>query len=237
MISTDHDRVRVKICGLTRPADAAHAEAHGASYLGVILAGGPRLLTVPQARTVIGPRRSGIQRVAVFGDQPAEEIVAIADTLDLDVLQLHGHSIRANDSKASRTYTDTVAWIRRTSGRTVWPVLRVSGQQLPDDAMQLAQVAGVLVLDAHVVGQLGGTGVALDWSGLRDSMASLRQAVPSLQLVLAGGLRPENVAAAIGLLSPQVVDVSSGVEVAPGVKDPERVQRFVKAAHGAVETE
>jgi phosphoribosylanthranilate isomerase len=229
--------VHVKICGLTRPQDAAHAEQQGASYLGVILAGGPRLLTVEAARSVLGPRRQGVQRVAVFGDQSAEQIVAIADALDLDVLQLHGHgSVGGHGETAHGSYVEMVAWIQATSGRTVWPVLRVAGQELPEAAAALASIAGALVLDAHVVGQLGGTGVALDWSGLRASVASLTRAVP-LQLVLAGGLRPENVAAAIGLLSPQVVDVSSGVEVAPGVKDPERVQQFVKAARGAVETQ
>ncbi|BAH38766.1 N-(5'-phosphoribosyl)anthranilate isomerase [Gemmatimonas aurantiaca T-27] len=231
MTSAPISPVRIKICGLTRPQDAEHAEQQGASYLGVILAGGPRLLTVDAARSVLGPRRQGVQRVAVFGDQSAEEIVSIADALDLDVMQLHGHA-----STNGRSYVEMVAWLRDTTGRTVWPVLRVAGQELPKDAAALAQTAGALVLDAHVVGQLGGTGVALDWSGLRASVMALRQATP-VQLVLAGGLRPENVAAAIGLLSPQVVDVSSGVEVAPGVKDPERVQQFVMAARGAVETQ
>lgn len=101
---------------------------------------------------------------------------------------------------------------------------------------RLAAISGCVVLDAHVVGQLGGTGVALDWSGLADAVSSLREAVPGLQLVLAGGLRAENVREAIRLLSPQVVDVSSGVESAPGVKDPVRVQQFVQAALDAAET-
>jgi len=85
------------------------------------------------------------------------------------------------------------------------------------------------------VGQLGGTGVALDWEALTASVHRLRERLPSLTLVLAGGLRPENVADAIRLLSPQVVDVSSGVECAPGVKDPVRVQQFVQAVRAAAE--
>ena len=92
-------------------------------------------------------------------------------------------------------------------------------------------VAGVL--DAHVVGQWGGTGVALDWSGLQDAVASLRASVPGVRLILAGGLRPSNVIAAIRLLSPDVVDVSSGVESAVGVKDPVLVEQFVAAVHSA----
>ncbi len=117
----------------------------------------------------------------------------------------------------------------------MWPVLRVAGTTLPEEAAAFAQITGHVVLDAHVVGQLGGTGVALDWSGLRGALDALREAVPDVTIVLAGGLRPANVAMAIQLLSPHVVDVSSGVETAPGVKDPALVQQFVMAARGAAE--
>lgn len=214
----------VKICGLTRTEDVTVAEAAGADCLGAILAGGPRLLSPEQARVVLGARRQGVRRVAVFGDQPVAEVVDLAGRLDLDVVQLHG----------ARTPSD-VTTIARASGRTVWPVLRVAGATLPDEAEALASAQETLVLDAHVVGQLGGTGIALDWDALADSVHRLRERLPSLTLVLAGGLRPENVAEAIRLLSPQVVDVSSGVESAPGVKDPVRVQQFVQAVRAAAE--
>jgi len=214
----------VKICGLTRPEDAAHAERMGAAFLGAILAGGPRLLSPERARHVLGPRRHGVRRVAVFGDQPADEVIVIARELELDVIQLHG----------TRTAAEAAA-IGAASGCVVWPVLRVSGTELPAEAPALAAVHRTLVLDAHVVGQLGGTGVALDWAGLSASVQQLRKAVPDLTLILAGGLRPENVGEAMQLLSPEVLDVSSGVESAPGVKDPARVQLFVQAAHDAAE--
>ncbi|MCO4101181.1 MAG: phosphoribosylanthranilate isomerase [Gemmatimonas sp.] len=214
----------VKFCGLTRPEDAAAAEAAGAAYLGAILAGGPRLLTAARARDVLGPRRHSVRRVAVFGDQPWREVVIVAGEIDVDVVQLHG--ARAPEE---------VARIAAESGRTVWPVLRVAATALPKEAAALARITGHLVLDAHVVGQLGGTGVALDWSGLRGALDALRNAVPDVTIVLAGGLRPANVAMAVQLLSPQVVDVSSGVEAAPGVKDPALVQQFVMAARGAAE--
>ncbi|GAB1341262.1 phosphoribosylanthranilate isomerase [Gemmatimonas sp.] len=216
---------QVKICGLTREDDAALAEAAGAAYLGTILAGGPRLLTPARARNVLGPPRHNVRRAAVFGDSSAREVISLAEQLELDVVQLHGARAAAE-----------VAYIARESGREVWPVLRIAGTTLPPDAAELAAISGCVVLDAHVVGQLGGTGVALDWSGLADAVSSLREAVPGLQLVLAGGLRAENVREAIRLLSPQVVDVSSGVESAPGVKDPVRVQQFVQAALDAAET-
>ncbi|MES2525418.1 MAG: phosphoribosylanthranilate isomerase [Gemmatimonadota bacterium] len=216
-------QVVVKICGLTRRQDADAAEAAGAGFLGVILAGGPRLLEPTRAAQVLGARRDGVRRVAVFGTQSAAQIGDIALGLDLDVVQLHG-------DPTPRDVDD----IRRLTERAVWPVLRVEGTQLPDIAADLAEVAGTLVLDAHVIGQLGGTGVSLDWSGLADSVRNLRDRMPGLQLVVAGGLRPQNVKEAIRLLGPDVVDVSSGVEAMPGVKDPEAIERFVNAVRQAM---
>jgi|APMI01.1.fsa_nt_gi phosphoribosylanthranilate isomerase len=216
--------LEVKICGLTREADAAHAEASGARYLGVILASGPRLVSLDRASEVLGARRPGVSRVGVFGSQSFDELVASADHIDLDILQLHGERD-----------PDTVMRLQQHTGRIVWPVVRVAGHTLPDTATSLAEAAGHLVLDALVVGQLGGTGVELDWSGLRDAVAMLRARVPAVRVILGGGLRPSNVATAVGLLSPDVVDVSSGVESAPGVKDPVLVDQFVRAAHGAAE--
>ncbi|WP_310569369.1 phosphoribosylanthranilate isomerase [Gemmatimonas sp.] len=212
----------VKICGLTRERDAQHAVTTGASYIGAIMAGGPRLLTMDRARAVLGPRRHDVQRVVVFGDQHPDDVIVTVQTLDLDVAQLHGAYTAAS--------IDT---IRRETGRMVWPVLRVAGTMLPDDAAALGASAGTVVLDAHVVGQLGGTGVALDWSGLRNAVGALRESVPGIRIILAGGLRPRNVIEAIRLLSPDVVDVSSGVESETGLKDPMLVEQFVAAVRSA----
>jgi phosphoribosylanthranilate isomerase len=214
--------VEIKFCGLMRPEDARHAETSGASFLGVIMAGGPRLLDAGSAALVLGPRRAGIARVAVFGDQSSDVVIEIAETLDLDVVQLHG----------APTVADVVHIMERTA-RAVWPVLRVEGTRIRSDAVALAEAAGTLLLDAHVIGQLGGTGVTLDWAALAGSVDALRRDVPSLRVVLAGGLHARNVAEAIRLLSPDVVDVSSGVEVSPGVKDPVAVERFVNAVRHA----
>lgn len=219
--------VDIKICGLTRPEDAVGAVAAGATYLGVVFAGGPRCVTVPQARALFEAatalrRPRPVQRVAVFGDQDESTILECAELLELDVLQLHGGST-----------PEQVERLRATSGRDVWPVVRVGSSALPDDTESLAVSAGGVVLDALVPGQLGGTGVALDWSGIRASVAALRTRGPGGRLMLAGGLRPENVAEAIGILSPDGVDVSSGVEHAPGVKDPARMFAFVDAVRRA----
>ena len=213
---------RVKICGLTRRSDAEVAERAGASFLGVILAGGPRLVDISIARDVLGPRRHTVRRVAVFGDQAIDEILTLSDLLDLDVMQLHGDPSPAQ-----------VSALRKVSSRAVWPVLRVEGIVLPSNARALAEAAGALVLDAKVVGQLGGTGTALDWEGLVEAVTQLRTAVPGFELVLAGGLRARNVAHAMALLEPDVVDVSSGVETAPGVKDPVAIDAFVTAVSAA----
>jgi phosphoribosylanthranilate isomerase len=214
--------VGIKICGLTSAGDAAHAVEAGASHIGAIMAGGPRRLTVERARVVLGPRRHERLRVVVFGDQRPDEIIVTVQALDLDIAQLHGPCTPAS-----------IGAIRRETGCVVWPVLRVAGTTLPAHAESVAAAAGAVVLDAYVVGQLGGTGVALDWSGLQESVATLRALVPGVRVILAGGLRPANVFAAIRLLSPDVVDVSSGVESAAGVKDPAVVEQFIAAVHSA----
>lgn len=215
----------VKICGLTRAEDATFAAECGAAYVGVILAGGPRLVSLAQAGHVFRALRHGVRRVAVFDAQAETDIIAIAQSLALDVIQLHG-----------TTSVEAVTRLIAATGCTVWPVLRIDGRTLPDDAVSLATAAGWLVLDAKVDGQLGGTGVALDWSGLVAAITTLRDRVPAMRFVLAGGLRQENVADAIRLLAPDVVDVSSGVETKPGVKNPDAVQQFVSAAHAAMES-
>ena len=211
----------VKICGLTRVEDAEWAEACGATHLGVILAGGPRLITVSQARTVLGAPRPSLRRVAVFGEQSVDQVARVAIDLALDVIQLHGG-----------TTPDDVAWLRRETGSRVWPVLRVGADGLPREADALAAAAGALVIDTLVPGQLGGTGVPLAWDALAAPLAALRGRVGDCEMVVAGGLTPDNVARAVHLLLPACVDVSSGVEAAPGVKDPGRVRAFVRAAVG-----
>ena len=213
----------VKICGLTRTSDAELAESLGADFLGVIMAGGPRNLSEANARTVLGPRRHSVRRVAVFGSQKLSEIAEIANRIDLDVVQLHGTPGVAD-----------IAWLRDRINCAVWPVLRVEGTVISSLAIELAEASGALLLDAKVVGQLGGTGVQLDWRGLASGVQSLRVQMPKLLLILAGGLNASNVAEAERLLSPDVVDVSSGVESAPGLKDEKLLHAFMAAVRTSV---
>lgn len=215
----------IKICGLTRVADAELAESLGADYLGAIMAGGPRNLDAARAAQVLGPRRHSVRRVAVFATQTRAEIADIARQIELDVVQLHGdHSV------------DDIHWLKSHTDASVWPVIRVEGTVLPSETEAVAQAAGAVLLDAKVVGQLGGTGVALDWAKLRDDVARLREGVPGVQLILAGGLKNSNVLHARETLAPDAVDVSSGVESTPGIKDAARLEAFFKAVRGTTAT-
>ncbi|HEY0971763.1 MAG TPA: phosphoribosylanthranilate isomerase [Gemmatimonadales bacterium] len=208
----------VKFCGLTRAEDAAVAAGLGAVYAGVIFAGGPRLLTAERAAGVLEPLPPAVRRVGVFGAQRPDEIAAIVARAGLDVVQLH----------ATRSMEELAA-VRRTVPARIelWAVARVEGGALGSDQMALATMADALVVDALVPGQLGGTGVATDWEALAGA---LRRIGRPGKFVLAGGLRPENVARAAALLQPDVLDVSSGVESSPGVKDHERMTAFARAA-------
>jgi phosphoribosylanthranilate isomerase len=207
----------VKFCGLTRPEDAAMAAKLGAGYAGVIFAGGPRLLTPARAREVLA-QASGVLKVGVFGTQTPAEIGVIAREVGLDIVQLHGDPTAAE-----------VAAVRAQFAGRVWAVVRCEGATIPPTTDEIFVAADAVVLDAKVPGQLGGTGVTVPWTALREVLAPFGDEAP---LVLAGGLTPANVAEAVRALQPAVVDVSSGVEVAPGVKDHERMRAFQRAATG-----
>ena len=203
----------IKFCGLTRSVDAQQAVALGAAYVGVIFAGGPRMLTPEAAQEVLANVPDHVRRVGVFADQSATEIARIAKHLELDVVQLHG-----------AWAPDTVAAVRRRFAGEIWRVIRVETNGLPADLTANGVGADAILLDAHVRGStLGGTGVALPWAELASDVGGLRGRV---KIVLAGGLRAENVVLAIAALCPDVVDVSSGVEGSPGVKDHERMRAF-----------
>jgi phosphoribosylanthranilate isomerase len=212
---------RIKFCGLTRPDDAQYAAALGASFVGGIRAGGPRLLSVDAWRDTLSGLPAGVARVAVLGAMSPIDVESEIEALGADIAQLHGDP----------TASDVALLSQR--GVRVWPVLRVAGDVLPREAWALSEHAEALVLDTLVEGQLGGTGVALNWQALEASVERWRSEFPNVQLVLAGGLNADNVAQAIELLAPDVVDVSSGVEIAPGIKDPERMRAFADAVRGS----
>lgn len=202
----------VKFCGLTRAVDAEHAVALGAAYVGVIFAGGPRLLTIPRAAAVFAHVPDTVARVGVFADQTANEIAKTAEAVGLSIVQLQGGGDPAR-----------VEQIRQFFDGDIWLVHRVKDGNLPAGASELATYGDGIVLDTFVPTVLGGSGQAMDWDRLAPRLDTIRH---SKRLILAGGLRPENVARAIAAISPDVVDVSSGVEAAPGIKDHERMTAF-----------
>lgn len=212
----------IKFCGLTRPEDAEFAAELHATYVGVIFASGPRMLTLNRAMEVLaGVSRMTARRVGVFADQSADDIARAADWLQLDVVQLH--------ATATAERIDT---IRRDFSGQIWPVCRVVGATLPPSAREAFSLGDGLLLDAFSHAALGGTGTTFSWAEIAEEVKALR--VPAKPLVLAGGLRPENVARAIAALAPDVVDVSSGVESAPGIKDHARMRAFRDAVKASI---
>jgi phosphoribosylanthranilate isomerase len=205
---------------MMRPGDATAAVAAGARYIGAVLAGGPRRVTPAQARDVFDAAGTAT-RVVVVGHEPVDDIVRHAMQAGADIVQLHG-------DPSPRMVLD----LRERWPGGIWAALRVPPQAFDSRrAAELFAVADGVVIDAYVHGALGGTGVAVDWRGIAAPLQAVRACEDaSGLLVLAGGLTANNVRMGIRTLSPDVVDVSSGVESAPGIKDHARVQRFVTAA-------
>lgn len=208
---------RAKICGLTRPEDAALAVEHGADFLGVIFAGGPRVLDAPRAKAIVA-ESAGRPVIGVFAATTVEAILALRDATGIRGAQLHGGG--------------DAATVRRlqAEGLFVWSVRRPSSLDALaalDDAEALA--ADAVLVEAHVPGALGGTGQTLDL----EIGCAARLRLGARCMVLAGGLGPETVGPRVALVRPDVADVSSGVESAPGRKDPVRLIRFLEVARGS----
>ena len=197
----------IKICGLTRPGDAEAAIEAGADMLGFVFAPGTKRFVDPSTAIWIRDL-TGVEKVGVFRDSELESVIAIRDLFGLDRVQLHGEE--------PDSWLDTLGpgTLRRVEPRGADPWQRaamLSGRCLP-------------LFDPGA-----GDGVAFDWKGLPPRPTGL-------WVGIAGGLTPETVGEAVTLVRPAMVDVSTGVEVAPGIKDPERVAAFVAAARTAVES-
>jgi phosphoribosylanthranilate isomerase len=209
---------KVKFCGMTRPQDAALAAEIGASYVGVVFTDGPRQVDPATGGRILDAAGSNIKRVGVFGTNDPDEIGSAAAAARLDVVQLHA------DPSAADVHA-----IRRKFRGEIWAAIRIQGTHIPGDAELLFDNADAVVLDARSDKRLGGTGQALPWGELAADLARDRG---SSAVVLAGGLKPDNVASAIRTLGPDVVDVSSGIERSPGIKDPWLMREFYAAATG-----
>ncbi len=159
---------------------------------------------------------AGVPVFGVYGDQSLEEIMELSRAARLAGAQLHGPYVRRDAARL------------RAAGLQVWRVVRIAAPDDLDMLTESAQDADAVLVEPKVAHASGGTGVSLDLAVAREA----RQRLAGETMVLAGGLTPETVAAAVALVRPEVVDVSSGVERLPGIKDPDKIARFLEAMFG-----
>jgi phosphoribosylanthranilate isomerase len=210
----------VKICGLNSLAALDAALQAGADLVGFVrYPRSPRHLTLDEARELSARAKGKAVRVALTVDADDEELANILEALDPDLLQLHGEET-----------PERVAEVRSRFGRAVMKAVGIAEKADLGRLAAYAEIADRILLDAKppktAEALPGGNGLSFDWR----LVAGLD---PKLSFMLSGGLAPENVAAAIGLTGARALDVSSGVERAPGEKDPERIEAFVRAARAA----
>lgn len=210
---------QVKICGLTRLADAELAVELGAWAIGMVFyEPSPRRCSLAEAQAMAAVLRRKVELCGVFVNAPMEEIVEVSEQVGLSLLQLHGDEGPSFCAEAAR----------RTGARTI-KALQVSGMADIQDASRFHTDFHLLDARSTVPGReglRGGTGETFDWTLL----AGRRSKVP---LILSGGLAPENVTEAVQRVRPYAVDTASGTESAPGRKDPDKLREFFEAVQRA----
>ena len=201
----------IKVCGITRLTDALHAVQQGATAVGFVFwPRSPRAVSVERAAEIIAELPSGITAVGVFVNESIDGIRAVVAGSLINAVQLHGDEPPA--------YADALEW----------PLIRAVGLDEVDEACGAWSEETALLLDTIDPLRRGGTGLLLDWT--RAAAVARRR-----RIILAGGLTPDNVSSAIRAVRPFGVDVSSGVESTPGVKDFAKVTRFIGNARHAFE--
>jgi phosphoribosylanthranilate isomerase len=202
---------RVKICGVTRPEDALHAADAGAHAIGLVFyADSSRCVGREAALEICAALPPFVTTVGLFVDPSAEEVHRITDSVPLHLLQFHGEEPPLFCGQFGVPYLKAVR-VRE-------------GVDLLQYASRYAS-AKALLLDAFVEGRAGGTGQTFDWDLIPRSFAH--------SIILSGGLTPHNVGAGVCAVRPWAVDVSSGVEAAPGIKDPRKIAAFMEAIRNA----
>jgi phosphoribosylanthranilate isomerase len=203
--------VFIKICGITRLTDALHATQHGATALGFVFwPKSPRYLAPARAAEIIGELPSHVLTIGVFVNETVDGIRDVVARTGITSVQLHGDEPPAYRAALS------------------WPVLRSVTVSDAASVVSAWRDDTLLLLDAADPVRRGGTGGLVDWQ-------HAAQVAQRRRVVLAGGLTPDNVGEAIATVRPYGVDVSSGVEQSPGVKDLDKVARFVANARSAFE--
>jgi phosphoribosylanthranilate isomerase len=199
--------VRVKICGITRSVDIQAAVQAGVDALGFVFAPrSKRVLDTPHAAELVAQVPAFISRVGLFMDQDSDAVASVLGRVPLNLLQFHGNEDAAYCRQFGLPYIKAVSMV---SDRAVQQAM----DEYPD--------AAALLLDSHAPGGVGGTGAVFDWAMIPAA---------SMPLVLAGGLGPGNVRHAVAQVKPWAVDVSSGVEDTPGIKNEELMREFIKEA-------
>lgn len=213
---------QIKICGITTVVDALATAVAGADAVGLnFFPGSKRYVATERAGEIADALPPGIVKVGVFVNATEQEIRHISKKVRLDAIQLHG-----DESPEFMATLADLPLVRafRLDASGLQPVGRYLAA-----CRELHVVPRMILVDACVPGQYGGTGITLDWSTLAES-DTRENTIP---LVLAGGLTPQNVAAAIDRVHPAAVDTAGGVEYAPGKKDHTLVAAFVVAARAA----
>jgi len=201
----------IKVCGITRASDGVHAARQGATAIGFVFwPRSPRSVAPDVAAAIVDELPATVAKVGVFVNESVDRIRAIAEQVGLTAVQLHGDE--------PPTYAEELEW----------PVIRAVSVDALDAACDAWGPDTALLVDNIDPEKRGGTGTVVDWTPA--AVAAMRRRV-----VLAGGLTPENVTTAIRAVHPFGVDVSSGVESAPGIKDMDKVTRFVANARRAFE--
>lgn len=204
-------RYRIKVCGLTTPIQAAVASSLGVDAIGLVFyPRSKRYVSVEQALEIRRALPPFVAAVALFVDPDPADVEAVITTVRPDLLQFHGQESAAFCAAFARPYLKAISMLDGTD---------------PRFEMDAHPDAQGFLLDSHGQGKMGGSGVGFDWRGIPEGLPR--------PWLLAGGLGPDNVAGALRATLPFGVDVSSGVEDAPGSKNPELIKRFVLAVRQA----
>lgn len=199
-------RTRVKICGITRAEDAASAIAAGADALGfVFYPPSPRHVELEPARRIAGRVAPFVTRVGLFVNATRDQVAEVVERVGIDLIQFHGDESPGDCAGHGRPYIKAVRMRE--------------GVDLAAERERYAGAAGLLV-DTYRPGVPGGTGATFDWGLIPPELAG--------GIILAGGLTPENIAEAVRRVRPYAVDVSGGVERDKGIKDPDKIRRFMQ---------
>ena len=202
-------RIRIKICGITRPEDAIDAAASGVDAIGLVFyKDSPRYIDLEAARAVVNAVPPFITKVGVFVEPDAAEVQSILENVSLDVLQFHGDESPELCRRFGRSYIKAV--------------------RMREDIDLLAYArtyhdASALLLDTHVAGIPGGTGLVFDWDMIPEELDK--------PIILAGGLNSGNVGEAVLRINPYAVDVSGGVEAEKGIKNKQKIEAFINAVY------